>query len=135
AIVLNRMGYYVYAYRQFSSRIKGGHSNYAIRAGSKPVRASSHQDNILVALDQETIDRNYRQLAPNGLIIADAEFGPKLPDDCEAELLVVPLSEIASSEGSKIMRNVAALGASAYLLDIPLSGFESALERQFARKG
>jgi len=135
ALVLNRMGYYVYAYRQFSSRIKGGHSNYSIRVGVRPVRAASHQDNILVALDQETIDRNYRLLAPNGLIIADSDFNPRLPEDCTAELLIVPMSEIANSEGSKIMRNVAALGASAYLMDIPLDGFESALERQFARKG
>jgi len=135
ALVLNRLGYHVYAYRQFSSRIKGGHSNYAIRVGNIPVRASSHQDDILVALDQETIDRNYRQLAPNGLIIADTDFNPRLPEDCESELLVVPFSEIASSEGSKIMRNVAALGASAFLLNIPLSGFEAALNLQFARKG
>lgn len=135
ALVLNRMGYFVYAYRQFSSRIKGGHSNYAIRVGNVPVRASSHQDDILVALDQETIDRNVQYLAPHGLIIADTDFNPRLPEDCEAELLVVPFSEIASSEGSKIMRNVAALGASAYLLDIPLSGFEEALSAQFARKG
>jgi len=135
ALVLNRMGYYVYAYRLFSSRIKGGHSNYAIRVGNVPVRATSHQDDILVALDQETIDRNYRQLAPHGLIIADAEFNPRLPDDCEAELLVVPFTEIASSEGNRIMRNVAALGASAFLLNIPLSGFEAALSAQFARKG
>ena len=135
ARVLNRMGYYVYAYRLFSSRIKGGHSNYAIRISNEPVRAPSHEDNILVALDQETIDRNHMLLAPGGLILADSDFGPKLPEGCTAELLVVPFSEIASSEGQKIMRNVAALGASAYLMGIPLTEFEVALKRQFERKG
>lgn len=135
ALVLNRMGYQVYSYRLFSSRIKGGHSNYAIRVGPDPVRAPSHQDDILVALDQETIDRNYQDLADGGLMIADSDFGPTLPAGCQVELLAVPLSEIASSEGHKIMRNVAALGASAYLMNIPLSEFEAALKRQFERKG
>ncbi len=135
ALVLNRMGYYVYAYRQFSSRIKGGHSNYSVRAGADVVTAPSHEDDILVALDQETIDKNVQRLAPKGLILADSEFKPRLPDGVEAELFEVPLTEIASSEGEKIMRNVAALGASAYLLNIPLDGFEEALKKQFARKG
>lgn len=135
ALVLNRMGYYVYSYRLFSSRIKGGHSNYSIRVSPDPVSAPSHQDNILVALDQETIDRNHQLLAAGGLIIADTDFGPTLPEGCQVELLSVPLSEIASSEGHKIMRNVAALGASAYLMKIPLEEFEKALQRQFASKG
>lgn len=135
ALVLNRMGYYVYAYRQFSSRIKGGHSNYSVRAGADVVTAPSHEDDILVALDQETIDKNVQRLAPTGLILADSEFKPRLPEGIQAELFEVPLSEIASSEGQKIMRNVAALGASAYLMNIPLDGFEEALKRQFARKG
>lgn len=135
ALVLNRMGYHVYSYRLFSSRIKGGHSNYSIRVSPDPVRAPSHEDNILVALDQETIDRNHHFLAPGGLIIADSDFGPTLPEGCTVELLAVPLSEIASSEGHKIMRNVAALGASAYLLNIPLEEFEKALEGLFGRKG
>lgn len=135
ALVLNRIGYYVYAYRHFSSRIKGGHSNYAVRVGAVPVAAASHEDDILVALDQETIDKNYRRLSRGGLILADADFNPKIPDDCSAEALVVPFSEIAVSEGQKIMKNVAALGASAYLMNIPLEPFEEALKRQFARKG
>lgn len=89
---------------------------------------------MLIALDQETIDKNAHRLSENGLIIADADFNPTVPSDAPGDLLVVPLSEIASSEGLKIMRNVAALGASAYLMNIPLSEFEIALKRQFARK-
>lgn len=135
ALVLNRMGYFVYAYRQFSSRIKGGHSNYAIRIGTEIVQAPSHEDDILVALDQETIDRNHRFLASGGLILADSDFKPALPEGSKAELVVVPFSEIATAEGHRIMRNVAALGASAYLMNLPLDEFEDALRRQFERKG
>ena len=35
---LNRMGYYLYSYRHFSSRIKGGHTNNNIRISTKEVR-------------------------------------------------------------------------------------------------
>ena len=36
---LNRKGYYLYGYRHFSSRIKGGHTNNKIRVSTKPIRA------------------------------------------------------------------------------------------------
>ena len=51
-------------YRQFSSRIKGGHSNYKIRIGTEPVASTSSDTDVLVAIDQETIDRNHHELVP-----------------------------------------------------------------------
>ena len=51
---------------------------------------------ILVAFDQETIDLNYKELHEKGIIIADAKFNPKKPDDTEATLYAVPFTEIAT---------------------------------------
>ena len=34
ATVLTRMGYYIFAYRHFMSLVKGGHTNYKIRASN-----------------------------------------------------------------------------------------------------
>ena len=84
AIALNRLGYYLYGYRHFSSRIKGGHTNNKIRVSTTEVRSISDDLDILVAFDQETIDVNYKELHNNGVMIADAKFNPKQPEDTQA---------------------------------------------------
>lgn len=77
AIALNRLGYYLYGYRHFSSRIKGGHTNNKIRVSTTEVRSISDDLDILVAFDQETIDVNYKELHSKGVILADSKFNPK----------------------------------------------------------
>lgn len=63
---LNRKGYYLYGYRHFSSRIKGGHSNTKIRISINPIRSISDELDILVAFDQESIDLNAHELVEIG---------------------------------------------------------------------
>lgn len=132
ATVCNRLGYYIYGYRHFSSRIKGGHSNYKIRISTEPVNSTSSDTDILVAIDQETIDRNHRELGPGSIVIADEKFSPELPAGCPAQLLSAPLTRIAQEQGSVVMRNTVSLGVSAYLLGLPLDEFEKALHQRFA---
>ncbi|MFS8583063.1 MAG: 2-oxoacid:acceptor oxidoreductase family protein, partial [Limnochordales bacterium] len=81
ATVCNRLGYYIYGYRQFSSRIKGGHSNYKIRISTEPVASTSADLDVLVAIDQETIDKNYHELTPGSYLVADSRFNPEVPED------------------------------------------------------
>ena len=134
ATVANRLGYYIYGYRQFSSRINGGHSNYKIRIGIEPVASTSSDTDILVAIDQETIDRNHHELVPGSFVVADERFKPELPEGCPATLLSVPMTKIAQELGSAVMRNTASLGVSAYLLGLPLDEFEKAFQQRFASR-
>ena len=115
---LNRLGYYLYGYRHFSSRIKGGHTNNKIRISTKPIRAISDDLDILVAFDQETIDLNAHELRPGGVIIADAKFDPVVPEGVDARLFAVPFTAIAEELGTSLMKNMVATGASAALLNI-----------------
>ena len=87
SIAFNRLGYYLYGYRHFSSRIKGGHTNNKIRVSTTEVRSISDDLDILVAFDQETIDVNYKELHDNGVIIADAKFNPTIPEDTDAAIV------------------------------------------------
>ncbi|HEX6972695.1 MAG TPA: 2-oxoacid:acceptor oxidoreductase subunit alpha, partial [Limnochordia bacterium] len=135
ATACNRLGYYVYAYKQFSSRIKGGHTNYKVRISARPVDAPSSESHILIALDQETIDRNHAELLPGGVVIADPNFSPRLPAQSKARLCEVPSQAIASEVGSPIMRNVVSVGASSFFLGLPLEAVEQTVGEVFARKG
>ncbi len=132
---LNRLGYYLYGYRHFSSRIKGGHTNNKIRISTKPIRAISDDLDILVAFDQESIDLNAHELRPNGVVVADAKFSPTLPEGVQARLFAVPFTAIAEELGTSLMKNMVASGASWALLGLSLEVFNKAVEEEFSRKG
>lgn len=136
SMAMNRMGYHLYSYRHFSSRIKGGHTNNKIRVSTTPMRAISDDLDILVAFDQETIDFNAHELREGGIIIADAKFNPKLPDGLKAvRFLTVPLSDIADELGTSLMKNMVSIGASSAILGIPVESFRQIVEDMFLRKG
>ncbi|WP_106765996.1 2-oxoacid:acceptor oxidoreductase subunit alpha [Paenibacillus faecalis] len=132
---LNRLGYYLYGYRHFSSRIKGGHTNNKIRISTKPIRSIADDLDILVAFDQETIDLNAHELRPGGVIVADAKFNPVIPDGSDIRLFPVPITAIAEELGTSLMKNMVASGASWALLGLPLDVFNRAVEEEFGRKG
>ncbi|PZD93393.1 2-oxoacid:acceptor oxidoreductase subunit alpha [Paenibacillus sambharensis] len=132
---LNRLGYYLYGYRHFSSRIKGGHTNNKIRISTAPMRAISDDLDILVAFDQESIDLNAHELRGGGVIVADAKFNPTVPEDVNARLFAVPITSIAEELGTSLMKNMVASGASWALLGLPLEVFNKAVEEEFGRKG
>ncbi|MFJ5713253.1 2-oxoacid:acceptor oxidoreductase subunit alpha [Neobacillus sp. NPDC093127] len=135
AIALNRMGYYLYGYRHFSSRIKGGHTNNKIRVSTTEVRSISDDLDILVAFDQETIDVNYQELHSKGVILADSKFNPKKPEDTEASLYAVPFTEIATQLGTSLMKNMVAIGATSAVLDLDIHVFEVVVREIFGKKG
>ncbi len=136
SVAMNRMGYHLYSYRHFSSRIKGGHTNNKIRVSTKPMRAISDVLDILVAFDQETIDVNAHELREGGVIIADAKFNPKLPEGLQpVRLFAVPLSEIAEELGTSLMKNMVSIGASSAILGISVESYRNIVEDMFLRKG
>ncbi|MGG1398428.1 2-oxoacid:acceptor oxidoreductase subunit alpha [Bacillus salipaludis] len=135
AIALNRLGYYLYGYRHFSSRIKGGHTNNKIRVSTTDVRSISDDLDILVAFDQETIDVNYKELPSSGVILADAKFNPKKPEDTESSLYAVPFTEMATELGTSLMKNMVAIGATSAVLDLDIHVFEEVVREIFGKKG
>ncbi|HJV31954.1 MAG TPA: 2-oxoacid:acceptor oxidoreductase subunit alpha [Bacillales bacterium] len=135
AIALNRLGYYLYGYRHFSSRIKGGHTNNKIRVSTTQVRSISDDLDILVAFDQETIDVNYGELHQKGVIMADSKFNPKKPDDTEASMYAVPFTEMATELGTSLMKNMVAIGATSAVLDLDIEVFKDVVQEIFGKKG
>ena len=128
-------GYHLYGYRVFSSRIRGGHTDYQLRIGTKPVAAIADHIDLLIALDQETIALCSGELSTKGLLLADQQFGPVLPTGSNVQLIGAPLTIMAEQAGSAKMRNVVAVGLTLALMGRPLSDGEAALAGEFAEKG
>ncbi|WP_142302832.1 2-oxoacid:acceptor oxidoreductase subunit alpha [Bacillus sp. FJAT-45350] len=135
AIALNRLGYYLYGYRHFSSRIKGGHTNNKIRVSTKPLNSISDDLDILVAFDQETIDVNIHELREGGIVVGDAKFNPTIPEGSKATLYAVPFTEIANDLGTSLMKNMVAVGASSAILGLNPESYREVVEEIFSKKG
>jgi 2-oxoglutarate ferredoxin oxidoreductase subunit alpha len=125
----------LYGYRHFSSRIKGGHTNNKIRVSTTEVRSISDDLDVLVAFDQETIELNYKELHSKGVILADAKFTPKKPEDTQASLYAVPFTEIATELGTSLMKNMVAIGATSAVLNLDIHVFEEVVQEIFGKKG
>ncbi|MGG2095930.1 2-oxoacid:acceptor oxidoreductase subunit alpha [Bacillus sp. S13(2024)] len=134
-IALNRLGYYLYGYRHFSSRIKGGHTNNKIRVSTTEVRAISDDLDILIAFDQETIDFNFHELRPGGIVVADAKFNPSIPEGTDVLLYAIPFTDIASELGTSLMKNMVAVGASSAVLGLDEKVYLEVVDGIFGRKG
>ncbi len=135
AIALNRQGYYLYGYRHFSSRIKGGHTSNKIRVSTKPVSAISDDLDVLVAFDQETIDVNAHELRKGGIIIGDSKFSPTAPAGMDVRLFSVPFTQLAEELGTSLMKNMIAVGASTAVLGLPVESFTEVVTELFGKKG
>lgn len=90
---------------------------------------------ILIAFDQETIDFNAHELRENGVLIADSKFNPVAPEGQKIRFFSVPLTKVAEENGSAIMRNMVAVGATAEVLGLTPETFLSVLNDRFLRKG
>ncbi|MCJ1656475.1 2-oxoacid:acceptor oxidoreductase subunit alpha [Staphylococcus sp. NRL 16/872] len=135
ATAMNRKGYYLYGYRHFSSRIKGGHTNNKIRVSTDPVHAISDDLDILVAFDQETIELNHHEMREDSIIIADTKAKPNKPEDCRAQLIELPFTSTAKELGTALMKNMVAVGATCAIMDLETNTFEELITNMFSKKG
>lgn len=136
AMTLHRMGYYVFTYRHFMSLIKGGHTNYKIRASNQSIRHHGDDVHVLVAFDQTTIEHNWNEMVEGGIVIYDsATFAAEKPSDRDVNLFGIPLTELAKQAGNAIMKNVVALGVSAAINKLDVNAFRSVIEEKFGKKG
>lgn len=134
---LNRLGYHIYGYRTFSSRIKGGHTNFRIRIATHRILANSDHVDVLIAFDRDSIRRNAAQLAPGAVVVFDDDDEqPEIPEaGADAVVLGVPMTQIARDLGGVIMKNMVGAGASAALLGLPGETFDEMIAERFASKG
>ncbi|WP_017464274.1 2-oxoacid:acceptor oxidoreductase subunit alpha [Staphylococcus epidermidis] len=135
ATAMNRKGYFLYGYRHFSSRIKGGHTNNKIRVSTSTVHAISDDLDILIAFDQETIELNHHEMREDSIIIADAKAKPQKPENCVAQLIELPFTSTAKELGTALMKNMVAIGATSALMDLNTSTFETLIDNMFSKKG
>ena len=104
--ILKQAGYYVFTVRDFMSRIRGGHNFILIRFGSEHVYAHSKALDLILALNEETLELHQAELSKNGFILCDTDIQT---DDPRA--LKLPLKEISKELGNPRVAGSIAIGA------------------------
>lgn len=122
---LNRSGYSILVTQSYQSRIRGGHNTYAVRFGNEEILAPTEPIDILIALDENTVNVNKDSLSENGLIIVDEGMNFDHPS-----LLKVPYKQLGSAK----LLNTAAFGVVASLLGLDEHVVSETLHQFFGKK-
>lgn len=137
SLAAHRSGWNVFSIQDYRSRIRGGHNFYQVRLATRIVRSHSDPVHLLLALTKESIDIHLSNLAPGAGILYDDSLEP---DEAAARergcrLFPMPLTEIATTHGNRVMTNTAAVGAGAGLLGLPLDRLLRVIRDRFGAKG
>jgi 2-oxoglutarate ferredoxin oxidoreductase subunit alpha len=129
-----RAGYHVFADQDYESRIRGGHNFFRIRVKDSEVRAIVESVDVLIALNQESIELHRKELAKGGMIIFDHEKTKEASTSNKNGILGVPLSRLAEEKAeNKLMSNTVALGAALGLVGFELSILDQVLHDHFSK--
>jgi 2-oxoglutarate ferredoxin oxidoreductase subunit alpha len=132
--VFTRHGYRVLIHQDLESRIRGGHNHAQIRIQDRPVLSIKDRPDVLIALDQRSIDQDLPDLAEDGVLIFDGENTGHPAEN--PNHLDLPLERLANEAGGgKIMANSVATGAALASLGVELEPLLDYLEEQFRDKG
>jgi 2-oxoglutarate ferredoxin oxidoreductase subunit alpha len=136
--VFKHMGLEVYTYKDFPSRIRGGHTNYVIRASQHRNYGMADFVDCLVAFDLEAVQKHMDEMRSGGFIIFD-NTDEKIPDDlrrADVYIYEVPLAKIAKADlGLEIVRNTVSLGVLAELIGMDSDIVRADVAAVYRRKG
>lgn len=130
--VFVRIGYHVFADQDYESRIRGGHNFFRVRIKDRPVSAISEAVDVLVALNQETLDLHLHEIAPGGVCIFDSERAKGI--DGDGRLFGIPMEKLALEKaGDRIMTNTVALGAALAMVNYDTDILNTVLTQHFGK--
>jgi 2-oxoglutarate ferredoxin oxidoreductase subunit alpha len=135
ALIFSRRGLHLNAYNAYQSIIRGGHTFLTIRTGVDEVTNQGDGMDLLIPLNQDTMDRHLRLLTDGGACIYNADSikpGTAAPG---VQLCPLPVSTLADITRNKVAQNTLALGASLSMMGVGFNVLEGVFQAQFGRKG
>ncbi len=134
AKIFSRRGLHLNAYNAYQSIIRGGHTFLTIRAGIDPVTNMGDTLELLIPLNQDTMDRHLSLLGPGGACIYNADT-IKPGDAAEGvQLCGLPVSTLADISKNKVAQNTLAMGAALSMMGIGFQSLEEVIREQFGKK-
>ena len=127
AKIFSRRGLHLNAYNAYQSIIRGGHTFLTIRTSANEVTSLGDGIDLLIPLNQNTMDRHLRLLTAGGACIYNSDtIHPGTPLD-GSQLCALPVSKMADITRNKVAQNTLAMGAALRMAGVGFESLESGL--------
>ena len=123
------------AYNAYQSIVRGGHIFLTLRISDKKIHSHGDQINLLVCLNQDTMDRHLGLIGPGGRVIFDADTVTPGTAGEGVQLCAMPVAELSGGSRNKVIQNTISLGVIVHLLGLDFDILDEALSAQLQRKG
>ena len=127
ALIFSRRGLHLNAYNAYQSIIRGGHTFLTIRTGVDEVESMGDGIDLLIPLNQDTMDRHLRLLTAGGACIYNADTIKPGEAADGVQLCPLPVSTLADITRNKVAQNTLALGASLSMMGVGFNVLEGVL--------
>jgi 2-oxoglutarate/2-oxoacid ferredoxin oxidoreductase subunit alpha len=134
AKIFSRRGLHLNVYNAYQSIIRGGHTFLTIRTGPDKIGALEGRLDLLIPLNQDTMDRHLRLLSAGGACLYNADLIKPGTPAAGVQLCPMPVSTLADISRNKIAQNTLAIGAALSMMGIGFPALESVIEEQFRKK-
>src|SRR5216117_1346185 len=135
ARIFARRGLHLNAYNAYQSIIRGGHTFLTIRAGIEEVTCFGDRIDLLIPLNQDSMDRHLGLMKPGSAVVYNADTIRPGPHATAAQLCPLPVNQLSKGSRSKVELNTLALGASLKMMGVGFEPLAEILTEQFMRKG
>jgi 2-oxoglutarate/2-oxoacid ferredoxin oxidoreductase subunit alpha len=135
AKIFSRRGLHLNAYNAYQSIIRGGHTFLTIRTSTEKVNNMGDRIDLLIPLNQDSMDRHLKLLMAGGACIFNSDtIKPGTAAD-GVQLCPLPVSQLADIARNKVAQNTLAIGAGLHMMGIGFQTLEEVLREQFKKKG
>jgi 2-oxoglutarate ferredoxin oxidoreductase subunit alpha len=134
AKIFSRRGLHLNVYNAYQSIIRGGHTFLTVRTGPDKIGALDGRLDLLIPLNQDTMDRHMRLLSAGGACLYNADLIKPGTPAAGVQLCPMPVSTLADISRNKIAQNTLAIGAALSMMGVGFPALESVLEEQFRKK-
>lgn len=133
ARIFARRGLHLNAYNAYQSIIRGGHTFLTIRASDAPVTSMGDKLDVLIPLNQDTMNRHLKLLRAGACVIFDGEKLKPGEHARGVQLCPMPMKQLCGA--NKLGGNTVAIAATLQMIGIEFEPLEQVLTRQFKKKG
>jgi 2-oxoglutarate ferredoxin oxidoreductase subunit alpha len=135
AKIFSRRGLRLNAYNAYQSIIRGGHTFLTIRTGPEKVTNMGDRIDLLIPLNQDSMDRHLSLLSSGAACIYNSDTIKPGAPAAGVQLCPLPVSELADITRNKVAQNTLAIGAGLHMMGIGFPALEEVLHEQFRKKG
>jgi 2-oxoglutarate/2-oxoacid ferredoxin oxidoreductase subunit alpha len=139
AKIFSRRGLHLNAYNAYQSIIRGGHTFLTIRTGPDKVTNMGDRIDLLIPLNQDTVNRHLGLLRSGAACIYNADSIQPTAAGVGAadgvQMCPLPVSTLADITRNKVAQNTLAIGAALSMMGVGFQSLEDVLTEQFKKKG